>query len=88
MTTARITEPETTSAAQRAIDAAETAAKEAAYATRQFAETLPFGYANGIVPHRATLLANQAADMASHSATIMRRAVEVAEAESEKQQNA
>ena len=82
------TEPDPTSAAQRAIAAAETAAKEAADATRQFAETMPFGYANGIVPHRATRLANQAADMASHSATIMRRAMAVAEAESAKQQDA
>lgn len=86
--TARTTEPEPTSAAQRAIEAAETAAKEAADATRQFAETLPFGYANGIVPHRATRLANQAADMASHSAAVMRRAIAIAEAESTEQRDA
>ena len=87
MTTASNAELESTSAAQRFIAAAETAAKEATDAAKQFADTLPSGYANGIVPHRATRMAKQAADMSRMSADIMRRAMEIAEAGDTEQRN-
>ena len=44
-----------------------------------YAGTLPYGYANGIVPHQATTLAQCAADLAAMSASTMRRAMAAAE---------
>ena len=72
------TEAAPSSLAERAITWAESAARNAESASIHYAETLPQGYANGIVPHQATTLAQYAADLATMSAATMRRAMAAA----------
>ena len=67
--------------AQRALIGAEAAARNAESASRHYAETLPHGCANGIVPNQATTLAQTFAELAALSATTMRRAMAAAAAE-------
>ena len=75
------TQPVTPSLAQCAVTSAEAAARNAEGASRYYAETLLHGYANGIVPHQATTLAQRAADLATLSASTMRQAMAAAAAE-------
>ena len=67
--------------AQRALIGAEAAARNAEATSRHYAETLPHGCANGIVPNQATTLAHTSAELAALIASTIRRAMAAAAAE-------